>query len=118
MVKGLENPSLPLMLELIAALVPIPGDAFLSSYTQGEVITLPIAHFDGNYFVPQDELEEMKKHHQILLQYVENINGSIERIAGICNKEKNVFGLMPHPERAIEVILGGVDGLSMLGALL
>lgn len=93
-------------------------NAFLSPYQQGGVITLPIAHFDGNYFVPQDELKEMEDNHQILLRYVDDVNGSVGRIAGVCNKEKNVFGLMPHPERAIEKIIGGEDGLSMLRALL
>ncbi len=65
-------------------------------------------------------LEELKKNNQILLKYCDengedfDLNGSVESIAGVCNKERNVFGLMPHPERAVEVVLGSVDGIKML----
>ena len=84
------------------------------------MLYVPIAHADGNYYIDDAGLEELKANGQILLQYVDSdgnidsINGSIEAIAGICNKEKNVFGLMPHPERAIEDILGSDDGINML----
>ncbi|PAF41687.1 phosphoribosylformylglycinamidine synthase subunit PurQ [Helicobacter sp. 11S03491-1] len=91
---------------------------FLASYDLNQVISMPIAHADGNYYVDKETLEFMEKNHQILLQYVDNPNGSLSSIAGICNKEKNVFGLMPHPERAIESILGSSDGLEMLRSLL
>ena len=93
-------------------------NAFLSPYRLGEEITLPIAHADGNYYIGDEGLKSLQDNGQILLQYSNDVNGSVQKIAGICNKEKNVFGLMPHPERAIEKALGGVDGLAMLGALL
>lgn len=93
-------------------------NAFLSPYKNGEKITLPVAHADGNFFIDHDGLKRLEDNDQILLRYTQNINGSINKIAGICNKEKNIFALMPHPERAIEKALGGVDGLAMLGALL
>ncbi len=89
-------------------------NVFLCSYNTNDIINMPIAHADGNYFIDAEGLEELKAHHQILLEYVDNPNGSIASIAGICNREKNVFGLMPHPERAIEELLGGCDGLAML----
>ncbi|TLD81951.1 phosphoribosylformylglycinamidine synthase subunit PurQ [Helicobacter sp. MIT 05-5293] len=89
-------------------------NVFLRSYNTNDIINMPIAHADGNYFIDAEGLEELKAHHQILLEYVDNPNGSIASIAGICNREKNVFGLMPHPERAIEELLGGCDGLAML----
>lgn len=79
---------------------------------------MPIAHADGNYYIGDEGLKSLQDNGQILLQYTEDVNGSVQRIAGVCNKEKNVFGLMPHPERAIEKVLGGVDGMAMLGALL
>lgn len=92
---------------------------FTNLYLEGEVINLPIAHGEGNYLVDDSTLDEMIKNEQIILQYCNqkgeigektNPNGSILNIAGICNKEKNVFGLMPHPERSSERILGYEDG--------
>ncbi|MDO7253852.1 phosphoribosylformylglycinamidine synthase subunit PurQ [Helicobacter cappadocius] len=90
---------------------------FLSSYVLNQEISLPIAHADGNYYVDAKTLQTMQENHQILLEYVDNPNGSIQSIAGVCNKDKNIFGLMPHPERALESILGGSDGLLMLEGL-
>jgi len=98
-------------------------NALLSQCAEDEVLNIPIAHADGNYYVDDLELAAMKKHGQVLLQYCDAegnpavVNGSIEQIAGICNREKTVFGLMPHPERAIEAILGSEDGKRMLKGL-
>ncbi|MDD5406088.1 MAG: phosphoribosylformylglycinamidine synthase I [Sulfurovaceae bacterium] len=95
-------------------------NAFLNKYKNSDILHIPIAHADGNYYIDDAGLEELKKNGQILLKYVDqngnidSINGSVEAIAGVCNKEKNVFGLMPHPERAIEIILGSDDGIKML----
>jgi len=99
-------------------------NAFLQELEVGEVVNIPVAHHDGNYFIESDGLEELQKNGQVLLQYCnekgENqvLNGSVEQIAGVCNKEKNVFGLMPHPERAMEMLLGCDDGVKMLQGLL
>ena len=99
-------------------------NSFLQDLEVGEVVNIPVAHHDGNYFIDNDGLEELQKNGQVLLQYCnekgENqvLNGSVEQIAGICNKEKNVFGLMPHPERAMEMLLGCDDGVKMLQGLL
>ncbi|RDU72990.1 phosphoribosylformylglycinamidine synthase I [Helicobacter anseris] len=90
---------------------------FLKNYKKNQTITLPIAHADGNYFADSQTLETLEENHQILLTYKDNPNGSIKNIAGICNKDKNIFGLMPHPERAIEKILGNDVGLEMLKSL-
>jgi len=93
---------------------------FLKDLEVDEVVNIPVAHHDGNYFIDEDGLAELKANGQILLQYCnekgENqvLNGSVEQIAGICNKNKNVFGLMPHPERAMETLLGCDDGVKML----
>lgn len=86
----------------------------LKSYTQNQKITIPISHADGSYYVNKDELEQLKENDQILLRYTDDINGSIDKIAGVCNIDKNIFGMMPHPERAIEDILGSINGLAML----
>lgn len=93
---------------------------FLQELNQGDVLNIPVAHHDGNYYIDDVGLKELEKHGQILLKYcdeegnLKSLNGSVEQIAGICNKEKNVFGLMPHPERAIETLLGCDDGVKML----
>jgi len=95
-------------------------NAFLNRCKEGEILNIPIAHADGNYFIDDEELDDMEKNGQILLRYCDAegepmvVNGSVRQIAGICNKEKNVFGLMPHPERAMESILGSEDGQRML----
>jgi len=93
---------------------------FLEKCHIGEVLNIPVAHADGNYFIDESGLAELIKNNQVLLRYCDAsgdptiLNGSVEQIAGVCNKEKNVFGLMPHPERAIESILGSEDGVKML----
>jgi phosphoribosylformylglycinamidine synthase len=93
---------------------------FLEKLSNGDIINIPIAHHDGNYFIDQDGLKDLEANNQILLKYTDkngtnaNPNGSIDSIAGVCNKEKNVFGLMPHPERAMEMLLGSDDGVKML----
>lgn len=92
--------------------------AFTSLYKQDEIITMPIAHAMGNYNVSEEELHRMRQNNQIILEYTNNINGSSQRIAGVCNITKNVFGLMPHPERCCESELGGTDGLKMFQSIL
>jgi len=93
---------------------------FLKELACGDVINIPIAHHDGNYYINEDGLKELEDNNQILLKYtdengdVKNPNGSVHSIAGVCNKNKNVFGLMPHPERAMETLLGSDDGIKML----
>ena len=99
-------------------------NAFLSLLKKDEVLNIPVAHHDGNYFIDDKGLKELEQNGQILLKYCDkdgnltNMNGSVSNIAGICNKEKNVFGLMPHPERAIEELLGSTDGINMLKGFL
>ncbi|WP_187648517.1 phosphoribosylformylglycinamidine synthase subunit PurQ [Nitrosophilus labii] len=93
---------------------------FLSKLQKGDILNIPIAHAEGNYFVEEDRLKKMYDKGQIILQYcdkdgnIDNPNGSVDAIAGICNENKNVFGLMPHPERACEKILGSEDGIKMI----
>jgi phosphoribosylformylglycinamidine synthase len=97
---------------------------FLEKLENGSVVNIPIAHHDGNYYIDADGLKELEANNQILLKYtdangeIKNPNGSIDSIAGVCNKEKNVFGLMPHPERAMELLVGSADGVAMLEGFL
>ena len=95
-------------------------NAFLNQCSKGEILNIPIAHADGNYYIDDAGFEKLEKNGQILLRYSDEngtpvvINGSVTSIAGVCNENKNVFGLMPHPERALESILGSIDGIRML----
>lgn len=93
---------------------------------KGEILKLPIAHGDGNYYADHNTINQLIDEDCVLFQYSTpdgliipdaNPNGSLYNIAGICNKERNVFGLMPHPERAAELALGSVDGLLLLKSL-
>ena len=95
-------------------------NTFLKLFKKGDILNIPIAHAEGNYYHDEQGLAQLHANNQILLTYSDengillNPNGSKEAIAGICNKEKNVFGLMPHPERAMETLLGSDDGINML----
>jgi len=96
------------------------NNKFLQNLNVGEIVNIPIAHAEGNYKVDEDTLKKMYDNGQVILKYCDkdgnelNPNGSVDSIAGICNETKNVFGLMPHPERAMESILGGTDGIKMI----
>jgi len=97
---------------------------FLEKLNNNDVVNIPVAHHDGNYYIDNNGLKELYENNQVLLKYTDengenkNPNGSVDSIAGICNKEKNVFGLMPHPERAMEALLGSDDGIKMLQGFL
>jgi len=96
---------------------------FTSAARKGQVLRMPIAHGEGNYFAPPDVLAKLEANRQVIFRYVTpageptdeaNPNGSINSIAGLCNDARNVVGLMPHPERACESSLGSADGLVLL----
>ncbi len=84
----------------------------------GTELRIPINHFEGNYTVEPETLAEIRANDQVVVRYVDNPNGSVDSIAGVCNTAGNVVGLMPHPERASHALLGSVDGLVLLQALL
>lgn len=92
---------------------------FTADYKLGELLQIPIAHGEGNYFCDEDTLAGLKKNKQIVFRYAgENPNGSVDDIAGICNIQGNVIGMMPHPERAVNSLLGSEDGKRMLTSVL
>lgn len=100
---------------------------FTSGYAKGQLINLPVAHAEGNYFADADTLNALNDNGQVALRYVDssghpteeaNPNGTQQNIAGITNKAKNVLGLMPHPERHSDLLLGGADGAVMFTSLL
>ena len=118
----LRNRSLKFICQEVHLRVEHPLTPFTLHYHKGEVIRIPIAHGEGNYFAEPDVLAELNKNRQIVFKYADaegretpeaNPNGAIENIAGVCNKAGNVLGMMPHPERASESILGSADGLKM-----
>ena len=94
---------------------------FTNQLKKEQVLNIPIGHGEGNYFADQDTLKELEDNQQVAFRYVENPNGSIHDIAGIVNKGRNVLGMMPHPDRSSEQLLGSTDGKlifeSMVNAL-
>ena len=90
---------------------------FTNACRQGEILTLPIAHMEGNYFCDPETLAALRREQRIIFRYVENPNGSLDNIAGICGPGRNVLGLMPHPERASEALLGSSDGFKVFQSL-
>jgi len=90
---------------------------FTNACQKGEVLTIPIGHMEGNYFCDEPSLAELRREERIVFRYVENPNGSLDDIAGICSPGRNVLGLMPHPERASEALLGSSDGFKVFQSL-
>lgn len=115
----LRNRDLKFICEHVNVRVERTDTAFTSACTDGQVLSVPIAHGEGNYFCDQATLDELEREKRVIFRYCDargalapeaNINGSLNHIAGICNRERNVLGLMPHPERASESVLGSNDG--------
>ncbi|SDI40779.1 phosphoribosylformylglycinamidine synthase subunit PurQ [Alteribacillus bidgolensis] len=91
---------------------------FTKSYEKGESIIVPVAHGEGNYYCDNKTLQHLKENNQIVFTYQDDINGSVEGIAGIVNEKGNVLGMMPHPERATTSLLGSSDGLKLFQSIL
>ena len=115
----LRNKGLKFICQYLYLRVENNQTPFTNACQRGEVLKMPIAHTDGNYFIDRDSLKKMNKNQRIILRYSTtkghlsqeaNPNGALEAIAGICNKSGNVMGMMPHPERCCESFLGGQDG--------
>jgi phosphoribosylformylglycinamidine synthase len=118
----LRNDSLQFRAQWVHLRVENDQTPFTRRYERGQVLRLPIAHGDGNYFAEPATLAEIEAHGQVIFRYCDaagnvthaaNPNGSVHNIAGIRNRRGNVLGLMPHPERASEALLGGTDGLGL-----
>jgi phosphoribosylformylglycinamidine synthase len=101
-------------LEVVQASLPFTADC-----AAGELLSIPVKHTTGRYYAPADDLAAMESHGQILLRYAHdgNPNGSSNDIAGVCNAEGNVFGLMPHPEHAVDPLTGSEDGLKIFSSM-
>ncbi|MEK5078330.1 phosphoribosylformylglycinamidine synthase subunit PurQ [Solibacillus sp. FSL W7-1436] len=114
----IRNKNLKFMCRTVQLKVENNNTLFTNGYEEGEVINIPIAHGEGNYYCDDETLASLQANNQIVFTYEgENPNGSLADIAGIINKEGNVLGMMPHPERAANEIVGGADGLKLFKSI-
>lgn len=123
----MRNTSLRFVCKYVYVKVENKDTPFTNMYDKGEIAKIPIAHNEGNYYAAQDTLYELRCKGQIILRYCTetgeviqraNPNGSLDNIAGICNKGRNVFGLMPHPERCCEPELGSYNGKKVFESII
>lgn len=94
-----KNQSLHFQCDRVRLTVENTQTAFTAAYEAGAVIELPIAHAEGNFYASPEEIQRLEDNQQVLFRYADDVNGSVNRIAGICNPQRNVVGMMPHPER-------------------
>jgi phosphoribosylformylglycinamidine synthase subunit PurQ / glutaminase len=111
------NESLAFICRDVGLRVERTDTPFTSRCTPGERLTMPIKHGEGCWFADSDLLEELETKRQIVLRYEQNPNGSIDDVAGVCNERGNVMGLMPHPEHAVDPLVGSTDGALILRSL-
>jgi phosphoribosylformylglycinamidine synthase I len=121
-----RNRTLSFICERVTVRVENAHTPFTRAAHAGELLRIPIKHGEGRYVAPDDELRQMEERGQVLLRYVNergaqtedaNLNGSMRAIAGVANERFNVFGLMPHPEHAVDAMLGGADGLKIFRSI-
>ncbi|EEM43715.1 Phosphoribosylformylglycinamidine synthase 1 [Bacillus thuringiensis IBL 4222] len=114
----MRNENLKFMCRTVQLRVENNETMFTSQYEKNEIINIPIAHGEGNYYCDEETLKQLEENNQIAFRYVENPNGSVSDIAGIVNEKGNVLGMMPHPERAVDELLGGAEGLKVFQSIL
>ena len=113
------NKDIKFLSKMVSLDVVNDESAFTHLFKKGDLISMPIAHRQGNYLADNNLIDELESSNQIAFRYQsENLNGSVSNIAGILNKNKNVLGMMPHPERASDNILGSDDGLNIFKSIL
>ena len=122
-----RNRSLRFVCDMVITRVEVADSPFTHGCPKGTLLRMPVAHGEGCFFADQQTLRELNENQQIILRYADtqgrivleaNPNGSIENIAGICNRERNVFGLMPHPDRACDARLGSADGAKIFRSMM
>jgi phosphoribosylformylglycinamidine synthase I len=112
-----KNRGLKFLCTTVELRVESKDSALTRLVDEGATVRIPVNHFEGNYTCDDSTLAELRAEDRVVLRYVDNPNGSVDDIAGICNAGRNVVGLMPHPERATSELLGSADGLPLLRAL-
>ena len=114
----MRNQGLKFICETVALRVENNQTQFTKAYMPHSVVRMPIAHMDGNYYADSETLSQLEGEGQVLFRYLENPNGAANAIAGICNKKGNVLGMMPHPERCAEAVLGNEDGKKIFESMI
>jgi phosphoribosylformylglycinamidine synthase len=113
----LRNESLRFVCRDVPLVVERDDLPFTSRLSTGRRIVIPVKHGDGRWFAPPDLVRELEANRQVVFRYAEPCNGSVDDIAGVCNESGNVLGLMPHPEHAVDPLLGSADGALILASL-
>jgi phosphoribosylformylglycinamidine synthase I len=113
-----KNRGLRFLCTTVSVRVESSASVLTAGVPVGTELSIPINHFEGNYTCDRETLAVLRDEDRVVLRYVDNPNGSVDAIAGVCNAGRNVVGLMPHPERASDPLLGSVDGAVLLRALL
>ncbi|HWA19750.1 MAG TPA: phosphoribosylformylglycinamidine synthase subunit PurQ [Devosia sp.] len=116
----MRNADLKFVCRPVAMTVEETQSAFTRKYRKGQVVHFPVAHGDGNYFADEATLDRLEGENRVVFRYAngDNPNGSARNIAGILNEKRNVLGLMPHPERVVDPLLGGTDGKALFLSLI
>lgn len=113
-----KNAGLKFLCQPVELRVETTNTVLTNQASEGQVLRMPINHFEGNYVCDDRTLDALRAEERVVVRYVRNPNGALDDIAGVCNEGRNVVGLMPHPERASDRLLGSDDGLVMLRSLL
>jgi phosphoribosylformylglycinamidine synthase len=113
-----KNRGLRFLCTTVGLRVESSDSVLTAGVARGTELRIPINHFEGNYTCDAETLAELQAEDRVVLRYIDTPNGSVDDIAGVCNGDRNVVGLMPHPERASDPLLGSVDGVVLLEALL
>jgi len=112
-----KNRGLRFVCRTVAVTVATDRTVLTEGIAPGTTLALPVNHFEGNFTCDAATLERLRAEDRVVLRYAEDVNGSVDAIAGVCNEAGNVVGLMPHPERACDALTGATDGAVLLGAL-
>jgi phosphoribosylformylglycinamidine synthase I len=113
-----KNSGLKFLCRWVEVVVSNAETPFTAPAEAGQILRLPVNHFEGAWYCDAEQLRHIRSNGQIVLRYVDNPNGSLDDVAGVVNEQANVMGLMPHPERACEALLGSRDGVVLLGSML
>jgi phosphoribosylformylglycinamidine synthase I len=114
----LRNQDLRFICRVLRLRTETTNSPFTSKLQKGQTLRLPIAHGEGRYFADARTLDELEAEDRVAFRYIDNPNGSVRHIAGILNRERNVLGMMPHPERACDPLMGSTEGLGVFESML
>jgi phosphoribosylformylglycinamidine synthase len=113
-----RNTNLKYICKPVRLRIETTNSPFTNQAQKGRIVTFPIAHGEGRFTADEATLDELEAEDRVIFRYIDNPNGSLRDIAGICNKERNVLGMMPHPERATDPLMGSTDGLTVFRSII